>query len=320
MRVVEVNRTRPAERRKQGKTDRLDAYRAAQVGAVRGGHHPAKDGQIEGLRALHITCRSAVKARTAALRQIHQMLITAPDAIRERYRAMSDRKLIDTLARCRPPRHDLVLGAIMSALKDLAGRYRFLDRQAATLNETIRALARSHNPGLLGAHGVGPDTAAQLLITAGANPDRLTKRGLLRRPVRRRPGPGVLGQDHPPPPFSWRGPCREQRPAPHCPGPHDQPRPDQGLRRPATRQGPLQQGDPAPAQTRHRPRDVQVPHPRDHHARTDDLRPLRQAKNITLTQAANHFGVWPMHISTLERGTRRDDTLATAYRQWLTTA
>jgi len=29
IRVVEVNRTRPAERRKQGKTDRLDAYRAA---------------------------------------------------------------------------------------------------------------------------------------------------------------------------------------------------------------------------------------------------------------------------------------------------
>jgi transposase len=27
--VVEVNRTRPAERRKRGKTDRLDAYRAA---------------------------------------------------------------------------------------------------------------------------------------------------------------------------------------------------------------------------------------------------------------------------------------------------
>jgi transposase len=28
--VIEVNRTRPAERRKRGKTDRLDAYRAAQ--------------------------------------------------------------------------------------------------------------------------------------------------------------------------------------------------------------------------------------------------------------------------------------------------
>jgi len=36
---------------------------------------------------------------------------------------------------------------------------------------------------------------------------------------------------------------------------------------------------------------------------------------MTLTQIANHFGVWPMHISTIGRGTRRDDELATAYRE-----
>jgi hypothetical protein len=29
-----------------------------------------------------------------------------------------------------------------------------------------------------------------------------------------------------------------------------------------------------------------------------DLRPLRQSKNITLTAAAGHFGVWPATIST----------------------
>ena len=52
----------------------------------------------------------------------------------------------------------------------------------------------------------------------------------------------------------------------------------------------------------------------------DDLRPMRQAKNITLTSAAQHFGVWPARISTLERGTRRDDDLANAYRAWLTAA
>jgi len=51
-----------------------------------------------------------------------------------------------------------------------------------------------------------------------------------------------------------------------------------------------------------------------------DLRPTRQAKNITLTQVAHHFGVWPIHISTIERGTRRDDALATTYREWLTAA
>ena len=48
-----------------------------------------------------------------------------------------------------------------------------------------------------------------------------------------------------------------------------------------------------------------------------DLRPARQAKNITLTTAAQHFGVWPAHISTIERGTRRDDDLVHRYRQWL---
>ncbi|MFD9395760.1 hypothetical protein ACFWBB_34975 [Streptomyces sp. NPDC060000] len=51
-----------------------------------------------------------------------------------------------------------------------------------------------------------------------------------------------------------------------------------------------------------------------------DLRPARQARNITLTAAANHFGVWPAVISCIERGVRRDDTLANAYRDWLEAA
>ncbi len=51
-----------------------------------------------------------------------------------------------------------------------------------------------------------------------------------------------------------------------------------------------------------------------------DLRRARQAKNITLTTAAAHSRVWPTVISRLERGLRRDDTLATNYRQWLNAA
>jgi transposase len=50
-----------------------------------------------------------------------------------------------------------------------------------------------------------------------------------------------------------------------------------------------------------------------------DLRATRQARNITLTSAAAHFGVWPTDISRLERGLKRDDTLAANYRQWLNT-
>lgn len=51
-----------------------------------------------------------------------------------------------------------------------------------------------------------------------------------------------------------------------------------------------------------------------------DLRSLRQSKNLTLTAAAQHLGVWPATISTLERGIRRDDDLAHAYRDRLQAA
>lgn len=51
-----------------------------------------------------------------------------------------------------------------------------------------------------------------------------------------------------------------------------------------------------------------------------DLRPARQARNITLTTVAEHFSVWPAVISRTERGTRRADDLAGAYRGRLTAA
>jgi DNA-binding XRE family transcriptional regulator len=52
----------------------------------------------------------------------------------------------------------------------------------------------------------------------------------------------------------------------------------------------------------------------------EDLRPTREAKGITLTTVAQHFGVWPATISTLERGLHRDDELTTSYRAWLAAA
>ncbi len=52
----------------------------------------------------------------------------------------------------------------------------------------------------------------------------------------------------------------------------------------------------------------------------DDLRPLRQTKNITLTAAAKHLGVWPTTISEIERGIRRSDDLTNTYREWLKAA
>ncbi|UUZ44387.2 transposase [Janibacter limosus] len=106
MDVREVLRPDKTVRRKQGKSDPIDAYHAAR--AVLSGRSTSapKDEKILGLRALHTARRSAVKARTATIHQIQQLLITAPDGIREKYRDLNNARLVETLARCRPNRDD----------------------------------------------------------------------------------------------------------------------------------------------------------------------------------------------------------------------
>lgn len=50
-----------------------------------------------------------------------------------------------------------------------------------------------------------------------------------------------------------------------------------------------------------------------------NLRQMRSELSLTITTAARELGQWPSKISSLERGLVRNDSLATSYRQWLTT-
>jgi Transposase IS116/IS110/IS902 family len=59
------------------------------------------------------------------------------------------------------------------ALRELGRRARFLDAQIGQLDELIIPLVAGGTPSLPGLHGVGPDTAALLLIAAGDHPQRL---------------------------------------------------------------------------------------------------------------------------------------------------
>lgn len=318
--VREVLRPDKTVRRKQGKSDPIDAYHAARAVLSGRATSAPKDEKILGLRALHTARRSAVKARTAALHQIQQLLITAPDDIREKYRDLNNTRLVESLVRCRPNRHDLIGGAILRAMKDLAARYTYLDKQSRDLEADITAVVQSMNPGLLAAHGVGPDTAAQLLITAGANPDRLTHEPSFAALCGTAPVPASSGKTQ-----RYRlsrGGDRAANNALHRIAlvrmvSHEQTRAYVHRQRAQGRSSKeiLRSLKRAIAREifKYLTRTITVP-------AIDDLRPLRQSKNITLTHAAHHFGTWPTHISTLERGTRRDDDLATAYRAWLTAA
>ncbi|WP_051832850.1 IS110 family transposase [Streptomyces katrae] len=86
--MVEVNRPDRAERRRSGKSDPIDAYAAARAALSGRASSAPKDETVTGIRALHNAARSTVKARTAAMNQIGHILISAPEAIRARYRAL----------------------------------------------------------------------------------------------------------------------------------------------------------------------------------------------------------------------------------------
>jgi transposase len=175
VRVVEVDRSDRQDRRRQGKSDTLDAVsaaRAALSGRARGAPK-GRDGTVEAIRALMVAKRSARAERTRTVNQARSLVVTGPDDLRARLAGASPAALIAQLAALRPRPGDVVGYATRVALRELGRRGEFLDAQLGRLDQLIVALVTGHAPGLLGLYGVGPDTAALLLVAAGDHPERL---------------------------------------------------------------------------------------------------------------------------------------------------
>jgi transposase len=319
--VVEVTRAVKSTRRLKGKSDPLDAYSAARTALAGHGLATPKDDATAGLRALHIARRSAVKHRTAAINQIKAMVVSAPDAVREKYRRLTTLRMIEAIARCRPDAQaDPWAQSVLTAAKMLAQRVQFLETQAEALQGQIDAFVAEANPGLRAAYGIGADTAAQLLITAGTNPHRLHSEAAFAALCGAAPVPASSGKTN------RHRLCRGGDRAANnalfrialVRMSHHQPTKDYVQRQLAlghTRMEILRKLKRAIAREIFKllTRQIGVPE-------YTDLRPARQAKNITVTAAANHFGVWPTVISRIERGLQRDDTFADTYRNWLKAA
>ncbi|MFK4042928.1 transposase [Nonomuraea wenchangensis] len=117
----------------------------------------------------------AIKARTACINELRSLLVTAPAELRERMAGTSAQALATACPRLRPAA-DLTdpLQGTKHALRSLARRYQALTAEIEDLDAHLAALVAQARPELLAVHGVGPETAALLLITCGDNPDRLT--------------------------------------------------------------------------------------------------------------------------------------------------
>lgn len=317
--VVEVNRPDRAARRRQGKSDPLDAYSAARAVLAGDGLAIPKDPHTNALKALLTARRGAVKARTAAIQQIKDLLVTAPAELRERYRRYTTTlTLVAALSGCRPTTHkDPVVVSVLIACKTLAQRVTFLQAQTDELTAELDTLTATINPALRAAYGVGPDTAAQLIITAGTNPQRLHSEASFAMLAGVAPIPASSGKTtrH----RLSRGGDRDANNALYRIAlvrmSHDRRTRDYVTRQTAAGRSKkeilrLLKRAIAREMFKH----LTAPCPIDDYS---DLRPTRQAQNITLTAVADHFGIWPTDISRLERGLKRDDTLAANYRQWL---
>ncbi|MFF7564847.1 IS110 family transposase [Streptomyces pseudovenezuelae] len=174
--VVEVDRPDRRARRALGKSDPIDAYAAATavLSGRASGTPKSRDGIVEAIRALRVVRKSAVKARTQTINQIRALMVTAPSALRDKLRGLPTGLLIDTLARTRPA-GDLAdpSRAAKTALRRLARRYQTLQQEIKEADADLAPLVTRAAPSLVTLPGVGTETAGQLPITAGDNPDRL---------------------------------------------------------------------------------------------------------------------------------------------------
>jgi transposase len=174
--VIEVDRPNRQERRRNGKSDELDAIEAARA-ALSGraaGIAKSADGDVEAIRALLVVRRSGRNVRIKYLNQIRHLGFTAPDELRERFRNVHRDRLARTAAALRPTAGtDTVVYATKLAIATLGRRVLALETDAQRLDHELETLVRRCAPSLLEVYGVGINTAAILLVAAGDNPQRL---------------------------------------------------------------------------------------------------------------------------------------------------
>ena len=175
--VLEVTTPDKTDRRKRGKDDVIDAQNAAHAAfaGTRTVTPKSRDGMIESLRVLKVCRKTAVAARRVALQMIQTTIVAAPDELREPLQTLTRMQLIRTLAAWRPDLTDYRqrVSAYRITRKSLPRRYLELHDEIADLDIMIAGLVQELAPDLIARKSIGYESAAQLLLTAGDNPERL---------------------------------------------------------------------------------------------------------------------------------------------------
>lgn len=175
LQVIEVNQPDKSLRRRHGKSDVVDAEAAARAvlsGRATGGAKTG-EGPVEMLRLFKMAKNSAIKSRSQAINQLKAIIVTADGELREQLAGLSNPHLILRCAGLRRGTKTGTSAAVRHTLRLLARRIQHLTEEIEDLKTQIAGAVEQAAPGLLEVQGVGPDSAAALLIAAGDNPQRL---------------------------------------------------------------------------------------------------------------------------------------------------
>jgi transposase len=193
-RVLEVGRLR-RERRSGGKTDALDAVRAARSALATGRPStPRAGGERQALQALVAAREGAVNAKRAGLCQLRDLLVTTPEPLRSELRPLTRARLLQRLAATRPHgQRDAELRGSLIALRSIARRVLQLTVEERELAREIERLTRKLAPQLIDQPGVGPHAAAQLVLS-WSHQGRITSEAAFARLAGAAPIPASSGQ------------------------------------------------------------------------------------------------------------------------------
>jgi transposase len=193
-RVLEVGRLK-RERRSGGKTDALDAVRAARCAlATERPSTPRAGGERQALQALVAAREGAVNSKRAGLCQLRDLLITTPEPLRRELRPLTRARLLQRLAATRPHgQRDAELRGSLLALRSIARRVLALTVEERELAREIETITRKLAPQLLEQPGVGPHAAAQLVLS-WSHQGRITSEAAFARLAGAAPIPASSGQ------------------------------------------------------------------------------------------------------------------------------
>lgn len=149
------------------KSDGLDAARAArEVLGRKKLSQPRSRGTREGIRTLLVARRGAKQARVAAINGLKALVITAPVELREQLRDLTAAGLVSACRRMRiNDGLDDETAGTKAAMRHLARRVAGLDEELADIDRQLKVLVAKTAPQLLAEYGVGPVTAAQVIVS-----------------------------------------------------------------------------------------------------------------------------------------------------------